>query len=463
MLRPTLAALMFCAMLFVPATRADADVVALLIDQTLYDQGQVAAKLARYETEVEARFPADLQIHVGTFASQSAAQVRAFIQNEYNTIGISGVILVGQLPYVIWEQDPTFGTNHGILAFYYEDLDGTFTDQDADGWLDYHTWGTNDGPEIWSCWMRPPVMDEAGYLEALLDKAHAYYAGEFVTGKRGLVACHSDYDNNFWPSGSTIPSMPALVDIYGLTNVATDGEGTDLVVASELNQLLSSTRYEIAHFWGHANSILQAWDSGYLYNTDILSFPTGNGPLIAHIYGCHSGDFIYHEGTSASNTTIAVAYAFSNGGGQAASGTSWSYGTEGMNYITEAMGDGAYLGAAWKHLLDIRENSVAIHQRYSNRDVCKELSGNSLFGNPFLYANWTGYAYEAGDLNCDGMLDLFDIDPFVIALTSASETPPFGTYDALYPDCDPLLADANGDEVVDLFDIDPFVEMLTAK
>ncbi|MGE0480238.1 MAG: Ig-like domain-containing protein [Phycisphaerae bacterium] len=60
-----------------------------------------------------------------------------------------------------------------------------------------------------------------------------------------------------------------------------------------------------------------------------------------------------------------------------------------------------------------------------------------------------------GDANCDGRVDNFDIDPFVLALTD-----PAG-YALLYPDCDILNADANGDGRVDNFDIDPFVALLT--
>ena len=63
--------------------------------------------------------------------------------------------------------------------------------------------------------------------------------------------------------------------------------------------------------------------------------------------------------------------------------------------------------------------------------------------------------YELGDLNCDGSVNAFDIDPFVLALTD-----PAG-YAAAWPDCDIMLADCNGDGVVDAFDIDPFVELLT--
>jgi hypothetical protein len=61
----------------------------------------------------------------------------------------------------------------------------------------------------------------------------------------------------------------------------------------------------------------------------------------------------------------------------------------------------------------------------------------------------------AGDLNCDGKIDAFDIDPFVLALTDPT------AYAIAWPDCDHLLADVNGDGKVDAFDIDPFVEYLT--
>jgi hypothetical protein len=61
----------------------------------------------------------------------------------------------------------------------------------------------------------------------------------------------------------------------------------------------------------------------------------------------------------------------------------------------------------------------------------------------------------AGDLNCDGAVDAFDIDPFVRALTD-----PAG-YAAAYPHCAVGLADVNDDGAVDAFDIDPFVALLT--
>ncbi|MEW6249688.1 MAG: hypothetical protein AB1716_03515, partial [Planctomycetota bacterium] len=60
-----------------------------------------------------------------------------------------------------------------------------------------------------------------------------------------------------------------------------------------------------------------------------------------------------------------------------------------------------------------------------------------------------------GDLNCDGFLNLSDINPFVLALTD-----PAG-YTARYPDCDRMNADCNGDGLIDFNDVNPFVALLT--
>ena len=59
-----------------------------------------------------------------------------------------------------------------------------------------------------------------------------------------------------------------------------------------------------------------------------------------------------------------------------------------------------------------------------------------------------------GDVNCDGVVNAFNIEPFLVALFD-----PAG-YATLYPDCDINLADINGDGAVDAFDIEPFLELL---
>ncbi len=58
----------------------------------------------------------------------------------------------------------------------------------------------------------------------------------------------------------------------------------------------------------------------------------------------------------------------------------------------------------------------------------------------------------AGDLNCDGVINFNDINPFVLALSDPA------AYSAQYPGCNVLQADANCDGVVDFADINAFVK-----
>jgi parallel beta-helix repeat protein len=68
---------------------------------------------------------------------------------------------------------------------------------------------------------------------------------------------------------------------------------------------------------------------------------------------------------------------------------------------------------------------------------------------------YSGRAFLFGDLNCDGVRNAFDIDPFVLALTDPSG------YAVAFPACNVLNADCNADGLVNAFDIDPFVLLLT--
>lgn len=57
----------------------------------------------------------------------------------------------------------------------------------------------------------------------------------------------------------------------------------------------------------------------------------------------------------------------------------------------------------------------------------------------------------AGDMNCDGNVNNFDVDPFVLAVIHPQQ------YRASYPGCPKLNGDINHDGRFDNFDIDPFI------
>ncbi len=80
--------------------------------------------------------------------------------------------------------------------------------------------------------------------------------------------------------------------------------------------------------------------------------------------------------------------------------------------------------------------------------------GADVIYDPQSFSFTVGAAWALGDMNCDGSVDFFDIDAFVLAVTD-----PAG-YEAAFPDCDIMNADCNEDGSVDFFDIDSFVEII---
>lgn len=59
-----------------------------------------------------------------------------------------------------------------------------------------------------------------------------------------------------------------------------------------------------------------------------------------------------------------------------------------------------------------------------------------------------------GDMNCDGLVSVSDIGPFVLAVTDPA------AYSAAFPNCDIVNGDINGDGFVSVGDIGPFVALL---
>ncbi|MBN2446349.1 MAG: hypothetical protein JXO22_06480, partial [Phycisphaerae bacterium] len=62
-----------------------------------------------------------------------------------------------------------------------------------------------------------------------------------------------------------------------------------------------------------------------------------------------------------------------------------------------------------------------------------------------------------GDTNCDGIVDLIDVDSFVLAIIDPAQ------YVTAYSNCDLARADCDGDGRIDVFDIDNFVALLAPR
>ena len=110
-----------------------------------------------------------------------------------------------------------------------------------------------------------------------------------------------------------------------------------------------------------------------------------------------------------------------------------------------------HLNDSWAQLAKLRASETS---RYVGSAV--GYSGNTIVAGALgeAYSFNTAGGRGIGDLNCDGSVNLFDIEPFALALVD----PP--GYQAAYPRCDRFFADVDGSGAVDLLDIDAFTELL---
>ena len=81
------------------------------------------------------------------------------------------------------------------------------------------------------------------------------------------------------------------------------------------------------------------------------------------------------------------------------------------------------------------------------------IEGEGYFEDSFINFQ-VGDLTTPGDLNCDGEINAFDIEPFLLALFEPDN------YAKQYPDCDINNADTNDDGSIDAFDIESFLGLL---
>ena len=133
-----------------------------------------------------------LEIKAGQWTDP--AQLRATLQQGWQTQGLVGAILVGDIPSIRYNHRPRTDYYHDYPTdMYYMDLDGGWQDQDGDG--TYDQWDASE-PEIWVSRLRadnlPLLGDEVSLLRAYFDRNHAYRSGTLeLPPERALVVYHN--------------------------------------------------------------------------------------------------------------------------------------------------------------------------------------------------------------------------------------------------------------------------------
>ncbi len=227
-------------------------------------------------------------------------------------------------------------------------------------------------------------------------------------------------------------------------------------------------------YWDGTNWNTEVIDSGVggcnVFNSGIAVARNGDVHMAWQVHRCASSGALRYALRTATGVTVTT---IDSGFSRYSAGCSLVLDRTGLPHIVygtlgEIVGGDSQLRYA--HLDDAGNWVIEV---VDNDGDCGELS--SLVIDPLGYLHtayyagdgttqdgWVRYArtlepvaHPLGDLNCDGAINAFDIDPFVLALTGRE------AYEAAFPACDYLLADINEDGAVNAFDIDPFVQLVT--
>ena len=123
-----------------------------------------------------------------TVKDVSETRMRAFIKTKMPVVG---ALMVGNLPYVMYE-DPT--TEELFPCdLYFMDLNGTWKDVDANGYLDAHP--TNPEPEIWlgRIWTPTENGNDTNMINEYFARNHAFRKGELGCSNKALAYVDDDW------------------------------------------------------------------------------------------------------------------------------------------------------------------------------------------------------------------------------------------------------------------------------
>lgn len=168
----------------------------------------------------------------------TATDLRSVFQN---TEDLDGAIIIGFLPCAWYEED-YWASEEFPCELYLMDLDGVWTDTDADGMFDSHSGDV--APEIWLGRIDAHAMgygSEILMLSEYLSKNHLYRTGAMAPPSRALA-----YIDDDWSSYSDC----GLNSIYGSSGVTVINSEAQTTAEGYLQKLEEG--YEFVHLMSHS-------------------------------------------------------------------------------------------------------------------------------------------------------------------------------------------------------------------
>mgnify|MGYP000089751569 CR=1 FL=1 len=364
-------------------------------------------------------------VGVSTIGNNSTS-IKNYIQNVYNTSNLAFVLLVGDSAQVA---TPTSGGGASDPSYaklaggdnYPDIMVGRFSAETA-------------------AQVNTQVLRSVEYEQMPATQQAWFWRGMGIASNQG-PGDDNEYDYQH------IGNIRTLLLNYGYTTVDQiyDPSATKTMVFNGLN-----AGRGIVNYCGHGS--MTSWVTTGFSNSDVAALVNDNMlPFIVSV-ACNNGEF--NHGTCFAEAWMRATH---NGEPTGAIGCymssisqSWSPPMEAqdefnLRYVAESyVTYGALCFAGACSMMD----------KYGSQGVT-EFNAWHVFGDPSLRVVGVAQQWERGDMNCDGAVDGFDVQPFVLAMTNPSG------YAAQFPNCDIMLGDFNNDQVVDGFDIQGFVQAMT--
>ncbi|MEW6249267.1 MAG: M20/M25/M40 family metallo-hydrolase [Planctomycetota bacterium] len=306
-----------------------------------------------------------------------------------------------------------------------------------------HNRGYSSGPQhdpardnikmIFESYGLPTVFETFTYQGSTNENVIATQVGTLYPNQEYIIGGHYDSANN--PGADDNASGVALVLEAARILSKYDSDYTIRYIAFDAEEagLIGSQRYVAAHPGAQILGMI---------STDMVAYDPNN-LLKANVYGT----------TNSTPIKQTVAAAVTEYGGLIPTIRGSSSGSD--HYPFEQAGYQACL------LIEGTFNSANYHTQRDNFEQPGNLNFTFASKMTRSVVGWLVdqagvHVFVAGDLNCDGVVNFDDINPFVLGLSD-----PAG-YQVAYPNCNIMNGDVNGDGVFNFDDINPFVALLSS-
>ncbi len=302
--------------------------ILLLVKDEIYNA--LSSKIVRYANDLFYALNTDVVIE--KLSHENYIQVKDIITLYYNTTNLQGVLLIGDIDYVLYEQKyPKLNknTNQYELKYaswpcdvYYMDIDGVWSDNRSTDMYQSGIFDTHTGDvEIEVVVGRIPVSYNSENIELLttyFDKNHEYWIGKTLIQEQYALG-YTDYD---WATYSGYNQFTHISLLYGYDNYVERKWGDASFGNTDYQNEITSNQYEFVQLAAHSDSTYHVFTGyQYLYASTIANFTTS--AIGYNLFCCSACDW-RSSLTQNGKKLLAGSYLFNNGNGLSVVGSTKS-------------------------------------------------------------------------------------------------------------------------------------------